>query len=67
MFAISYSPLVVLFASVSKESQDGSVPFVVRYLPELLVWSGRASTVAQLVAEPLVVRNLPLLPDWEGE
>ena len=43
-------------------SQDAVVPFVVRYLPELPVCEGSASTAAHDVAVPLVVKNLPELP-----
>jgi hypothetical protein len=47
--------------SVVIVAHEAAVPFVVRYLPELLVCDGKASTVPQEAALPLVVRYLPEL------
>jgi hypothetical protein len=43
-------------------AQEAVEPSVVKYLPELPVCEGKASTSAQLTLEPSVVRNLPALP-----
>lgn len=52
--------------SVTIVAQDAALPFVVKYLPVLPVWLGRASTVAQDADVPLEVRYLPLADVWLG-
>lgn len=48
--------------SVTMSDQEAVVPFVVRYLPELPVCEGNASTTPQDDTVPLVVRYLPVFP-----
>ena len=52
--------------SVTMAAQEAALPLVVRYLPELPVCEGRASTTPQDEVVPSVVKYLPALLVWLG-